>query len=101
MCIGSIQRALRRSTGPWSKLDHFRCCFIMTFRPEFRSAWAELSNVTSVTLNRLRESEATAIVARLDGNREIPAKVMSEIVQRTDGIPLFVEEMTKAVLEAE
>ena len=74
---------------------------IMTFRPEFRSAWAELSNVTSVTLNRLRESEATAIVARLDGNRELPAKVMAEIVQRTDGIPLFVEEMTKAVLEAE
>jgi predicted ATPase len=57
--------------------------------------------VTSVTLNRLGEREAAAIIARLVGNKELPADVMAEIVQRTDGIPLFVEEMTKAVLEAE
>jgi predicted ATPase len=57
--------------------------------------------VTSVTLNRLGEREAAAIIARLVGNKELPADVMAEIVERTDGIPLFVEEMTKAVLEAE
>ena len=57
--------------------------------------------MTSVTLNRLGEREAAAIIARLVGNKELPADVMAEIVQRTDGIPLFVEEMTKAVLEAE
>ena len=45
--------------------------------------------------------EAAAIIARLAGNKELPADVMAEIVERTDGIPLFVEEMTKAVLEAE
>jgi predicted ATPase len=55
----------------------------------------------SLTLNRLGEREATAIIARLVGNKELPADVMAEIVERTDGIPLFVEEMTKAVLEAE
>ena len=58
-------------------------------------------HVTSLTLNRLGEREAAAIIARLVGNKELPADVMAEIVERTDGIPLFVEEMTKAVLEAE
>ena len=57
--------------------------------------------MTSLTLNRLGERETAAIIARLVGNKELPADVMAEIVERTDGIPLFVEEMTKAVLEAE
>ena len=74
---------------------------IVTFRPEFNAPWMGQSRVTSLTLNRLREGEAAAIVARLAGNKELPADVMAEIVERTDGIPLFVEEMTKAVLEAE
>ena len=74
---------------------------IVTFRPEFNAPWAGQSRVTSVTLNRLGEREAAAIIARLVGNKELPADVMAEIVERTDGIPLFVEEMTKAVLEAE
>jgi class 3 adenylate cyclase/predicted ATPase len=74
---------------------------IVTFRPEFNAPWSGQSRVTSLTLNRLGEREATAIVARLAGNKELPADVLAEIVERTDGIPLFVEEMTKAVLEAE
>jgi class 3 adenylate cyclase/tetratricopeptide (TPR) repeat protein len=74
---------------------------IVTFRPEFNAPWTGQSHVTSLTLNRLGEREATAIIARLVGNKELPADVMAEIVERTDGIPLFVEEMTKAVLEAE
>ena len=74
---------------------------IVTFRPEFNAPWAGQSHVTSLTLNRLGEREAAAIIARLVGNKELPADVMAEIVERTDGIPLFVEEMTKAVLEAE
>jgi class 3 adenylate cyclase/predicted ATPase len=74
---------------------------IVTFRPEFNPPWVGQSRVTSVTLNRLGEREAAAIISRLVGNQELPADVMAEIVERTDGIPLFVEEMTKAVLEAE
>ena len=74
---------------------------IVTFRPEFNAPWAGRSHVTSLALNRLGEREATAIITRLVGNKELPADVMAEIVERTDGIPLFVEEMTKAVLEAE
>jgi predicted ATPase len=74
---------------------------VVTFRPEFNAPWAGRSHVTSLALNRLGEREAAAIIARLVGNKELPADVMAEIVERTDGIPLFVEEMTKAVLEAE
>jgi class 3 adenylate cyclase/predicted ATPase len=74
---------------------------IVTSRPEFDAPWVGQSHVTSLTLNRLGEREAAAIIARLVGNKELPADVMVEIVERSDGIPLFVEEMTKAVLEAE
>jgi predicted ATPase len=56
--------------------------------------------VASLALNRLGEREAAAIIGHIVGNKDLPADVTAEIVQRTDGIPLFVEEMTKAVLEA-
>jgi class 3 adenylate cyclase/predicted ATPase len=74
---------------------------IVTFRPEFNAPWLGQSRLTKLTLNRLGERETVAIIGRLAGNKELPADVMAEIVERTDGIPLFVEEMTKAVLEAE
>ena len=73
---------------------------IVTFRPEFNAPWAGRSHVASLALNRLGEREAAAIIARIVGNKDLPADVTAEIVERTDGIPLFVEEMTKAVLEA-
>jgi class 3 adenylate cyclase/predicted ATPase len=73
---------------------------IVTSRPEFNAPWVGQSHVTSLTLNRLGEREAAAIIARLAGNKALPADLLAEIVERTDGIPLFVEEMTKAVLEA-
>ena len=56
------------------------------------------SHVTSLTLNRLGEREAATIIARLVGNKELPVDVVADIVERTDGIPLFVEEIT--VLES-
>jgi predicted ATPase len=74
---------------------------VVTFRPEFNAPWMGQSRVMSVTLTRLGQREATAIIARLAGNKELPAEMMAEIAERTDGIPLFVEEMTKAVLEAD
>ena len=77
-----------------------RVLLIVTFRPEFNAPWLGQSHVTSLTLNRLGEREAAAIIARLVGDKGLPADMMAEIVERTDGIPLFVKEMTKAVLEA-
>jgi class 3 adenylate cyclase/predicted ATPase len=90
--------ALKRSVDQIKALS---ALLIVTFRPEFVVPWVGQSQVTSITLNRLGERDAAAIVAGLAGNKELPADVLSEIVERTDGIPLFVEEMTKAVLEAE
>ena len=83
------------------RIKTFPALLIVTFRPEFSAPWVEELHVTSVTLNRLGKRAAAAIIARVAGNKELPADVMAEIVERTDGIPLFVEEMTKAVLEAE
>jgi predicted ATPase/class 3 adenylate cyclase len=74
---------------------------IVTFRTEFSAPWVGQSHVTSLTLNRLGDREAAAIIDRLVGNKGLPADVIAEILERTDGIPLFLEEMTKAVLEAE
>jgi predicted ATPase len=74
---------------------------VVTFRPEFNAPWVGQPHVMSLMLNRLGERDAATIIERLVGNKELPADVMAEIVERTDGIPLFVEEMTKAVLEAE
>jgi class 3 adenylate cyclase/predicted ATPase len=74
---------------------------IATFRPEFKAPWAKKSHVTSMTLNRLAKDDVAAIVDGLVGDKALPAHVKTEILERTDGIPLFVEEMTKAVLEAE
>jgi class 3 adenylate cyclase/predicted ATPase len=83
------------------RIKTLQALLIVTSRPEFNAPWVGQSLVTSLTLNRLGEREAAAIIARLAGNKALPADVLAEIVERTDGIPLFVEEMTKAVLEAE
>jgi class 3 adenylate cyclase/predicted ATPase len=83
------------------RIKTFPALLIVTSRPEFNAPWVGQSHVTSLTLNRLGERDAAAIIARLAGNNALPADVLAEIVERTDGIPLFVEEMTKAVLEAE
>src|SRR6516164_2436484 len=74
---------------------------IVTFRPEFNAPWTGQSRVTNLVLKRLEQAEAAAIIARISGNKVLPADLTAEIVGRTDGIPLFVEEMTKAVLEAQ
>ena len=74
---------------------------IVTFRTEFAPPWVGQAHVRSLTLSRLGEREVAAIIGCIVGNKQLAADVIAEIVERTDGIPLFVEEMTKAVLEAE
>jgi predicted ATPase len=73
---------------------------IVTFRPEFDPPWIGRPHVTALTLNRLTQREVGAMIDHLVGNKVLPASVRQDIIERTDGIPLFVEEMTKAVLEA-
>jgi predicted ATPase len=74
---------------------------IVTYRPEFEPPWIGRSYVTALTLNRLGEREITAMIDRVTGNKALPESIRQDIIERTDGVPLFVEEMTKAVLEAE
>jgi class 3 adenylate cyclase/predicted ATPase/ABC-type transport system involved in cytochrome c biogenesis ATPase subunit len=73
---------------------------LFTFRPEFESPWVGLPNVGTLTLGRLDRNDVENMVARVTGGRVLPAEVMKQIVAKTDGNPLFVEELTKAVLEA-
>jgi class 3 adenylate cyclase len=73
---------------------------IVTYRPEFEPPWIGRPHVTALTLNRLGDREIVAMIDRVIGNKLLPANIRQDIIERTDGIPLFVEEMTKAVLEA-
>ena len=82
------------------RIPTLRVLLIMTFRPEFEPPWIGRPYVTVLTINRLAEREVGAMIDRVIGNKLLPAGARHDIVERTDGIPLFVEEMTKAVLEA-
>jgi class 3 adenylate cyclase/tetratricopeptide (TPR) repeat protein len=73
---------------------------LFTFRPEFEPPWVGLPNVGTLTLGRLDPNEVENMVARVTGGRVLPAEVMKQIVAKTDGNPLFIEELTKTVLEA-
>ena len=77
-----------------------RVLILLTSRPDRPPALAAHPHVTRLTLNRLGRAGAEAIVASLSGDKALPAEVVDAIIARTDGVPLFVEEMTKAVLEA-
>jgi len=74
---------------------------VMTFRPEFVPSWIGQPNVTMMTLNRLDKQDGAALIERVVGSHRLSAEIVNEIVERADGIPLFAEELTKAVLEAE
>jgi class 3 adenylate cyclase/tetratricopeptide (TPR) repeat protein/ABC-type transport system involved in cytochrome c biogenesis ATPase subunit len=73
---------------------------LFTFRPEFEPSWVGLPNVGTLALGRLDRDDVASMVARVTGGRMLPAEVMKQIVAKTDGNPLFVEELTKTVLEA-
>ena len=72
---------------------------VLTSRPEFEPAWKEAARVSSMTLARLATDETSAMVARVANSKPLPANVLRQIIERTEGVPLFVEEVTKAVLE--
>src|SRR5262249_20404489 len=74
---------------------------IVTYRPEFEPPWIGRPYVTALSLNRLGEREIVAMIDRVTGNKALPVSIRQDIIERTDGVPLFVEEMTRAVLEAE
>jgi predicted ATPase len=86
---------------PTSLVRTLGVLLIVSYRPEFEPPWIGRPYVTAVTLNRFGEREITAMIDHVTGNKALPETIRQDIIERTDGVPLFVEEMTKAVLEAE
>ena len=73
---------------------------VITFRPEFHPSWVGQPHVTMLPLDRLGERESAALVGKVAGDKALPGEIVNRIVERTDGIPLFVEELTKSLLES-
>ena len=83
------------------KIEALRLLLFVTFRPEFVPPWAARPHVTALAINRLAPREVTALIDRVAGDKQLPSNIRQDIIERADGNPLFIEEMTKAVLEAE
>ncbi|MDB5514983.1 MAG: hypothetical protein JWQ17_1741 [Tardiphaga sp.] len=73
---------------------------VATFRPELSPPWTGFPHVTLLTLNRLAQAQARSLVERVTGAKALPPEVLEQILARTEGVPLFAEELTKAVLES-
>ncbi len=78
-----------------------RLLLLLTFRPEFACQWTGQSGTTTLALSRIGPRDTAALVASVFGSGVVPAHVLAAIIKRTDGIPLFVEELTRAVAEQE
>ena len=81
------------------RTPHLRLLLVITGRPEFSPPWSNYAHVTTVGLTRLSRREAVAMIDRVTGGKLLPAEVLDQILLRTDGVPLFLEELTKTVLE--
>ena len=82
------------------KVGRLPVTLLVTFRPEFQPSWGDQPHVTTLTLTRLSGRYGAMMVTALAGEKGLARDVIDEIVERTDGVPLFVEELTKAVLES-
>ena len=82
------------------KVQHLPVLLIVTFRPDFQPPWIGQRHVALLRLNRLDEREGATLVQQVLGHRALPGEAIDTIVARSDGVPLFIEELTKAVLEA-
>ena len=81
------------------RVAHLPVLLLITFRPEFQPPWSGAAHVTTMMLNRLDRRESSALVQRIVTNSVLPDEVVAEILERTDGVPLFIEELTKTMLE--
>ncbi len=77
-----------------------RLLAVLTFRPEFMPPWGSHSYLSQLTLSRLGQTHVEAMVKKVTGGKALPAEIIQQIVSKTDGVPLFVEELTKSVMES-
>ena len=82
------------------RLPRSRILLLMTARPEFTPPWPGHTHVSTLLLTRLSRRDGAALVHRITGGKQLPEEVLTRILARTDGVPLFVEELTKTVLES-
>src|SRR5271166_1478511 len=82
------------------RLRRLPVLLLITYRPEFEAPWKGLPDVATLELRHLDPSEAQTLAERVTGGRKLPAEVLAQILAKTDGVPLFVEELTKNVLES-
>ncbi len=82
------------------RIRGLRALLLITFRPEFQSPWTGHAHVTTLSMSRLGRRQGADLVAQVIDGKRLPAAVVEQIVARTDGVPLFVEELTKTVLES-
>jgi class 3 adenylate cyclase/predicted ATPase len=82
------------------RIQRLPVLLLITFRPEFTPRWTGSAHVTSLTLSRLGQRQGAQMVERLIGGKSLPAEVLQQILLKTDGVPLFLEELTKTVLES-
>jgi class 3 adenylate cyclase len=82
------------------RVERWPVLLITTFRPEFQPPWVGQPQVSTVTVNRLDRRDQSVLVKLIAGGRALPDGVVDQIAQRADGVPLFVEELTKSVLES-
>ena len=82
------------------RVQRLRVLLLITTRPEFTPPWPSYPHMTTISLTRLGRRDGAALVERVTGGKALPKEVMDEILARTDGVPLFVEELTKTVLES-
>jgi tetratricopeptide (TPR) repeat protein len=73
---------------------------VATYRPELTPPWPQRSHMTPITLNRLERPEVETMVGHMAGGRSLPGEVLDHIVAKADGVPLYVEELTKAILSS-
>ena len=73
---------------------------VLTHRPEFQSRWSQQGHVGALNLSKLTRAQSAAMVSALAGGKALPAALLEQILTRTDGVPLFVEELTKSILES-
>jgi len=77
-----------------------RLCLLLTARPEFHPPWTRAAHLTSLTLQRFAPAQVERLATHVAGDKALPPAVLQEMVRRADGVPLFVEELTKTVLES-
>jgi predicted ATPase len=79
---------------------NFPLLVVLTHRPEFQSRWGVHGHVTGLNLSKLTRAQSSAMVSELAGSKSLPADLVQQILAKTDGVPLFVEELTKSILES-